>query len=233
MTKAAWRVRTSAGRELRLKADAMKKGEMDVLVSSDGFATIEQALSMTPWQKVVVDDVSLETRMLSASVETPTWQVNVTSKPIYGLVQPLVNETHTHGHWALDQKRLDLVIDGNFPQPDAHGIVGQSYRDETVRNGKLDAYGIDEFGNVDVNRTTSEGLLPPLTTSAQAEGAIEGVHKDYKLSSLWSSDFKFSKFDGAIVKPTGKVSKRMSSTSEYDGDAKRWASRWVGRKHEL
>ena len=33
-----------------------------------------------------------------------------------------------------------------------------------------------------------------MMTSAQAEGAIEGVYTDYKLPSTFSTDFKFSRY---------------------------------------
>ena len=78
----------------------------------------------------------------SVSGETDSWQVNVTARPIYGLVPPFLNETHDHGRWEQMQKRLDIEVRGSFPQLDAHGIIGQSYKDSTVRNGKLDEYGI-------------------------------------------------------------------------------------------
>ena len=183
---------------------------------------------MQPWQRLVFDDVSIETRMLTVSVESPMWTVNITSKPIYGLVQPLLNETHVHGHWQEDQRRFDILIHGTFPQPDAHGIVGQSYRDTSVRNGKLDEYGIDAFGGT-TTQPDSEGMLPPLTTSAQAEGAIEGVYTDYRLHNMWSTDFVFSKFRLAAMPTTGlgAIGKRTASTTEWDG------KRWMGTKREL
>ena len=61
-----------------------------------------------------------------------------------GLVPPLLNDTHIHGRWEEDQKRFDISIKGAFPQPDAHGVIGQSYQDTRVRNGKLDTYAIEQ-----------------------------------------------------------------------------------------
>ena len=37
-----------------------------------------------------------------------------------------------------------------------------------------------------------------ITTSAQAEGAIEGSHSDYKLKSAVSTNFKYSRFERAF-----------------------------------
>ena len=63
-----------------------------------------------------------------------------------------------------------------------HGIVGQSFSANAPRNGKVDSY-------------------PPsghLTTSAQAEGAIEGAARDYQLRSAHDTRFAFSRFDEAM-----------------------------------
>ena len=54
-------------------------------------------------------------------------------------------------------------------------------------------------------------------TSAQAEGAIDGTHIDYKLSAPFSNEFKFSRYDSAPTHMNVSVSKRMASTSEWDG----------------
>jgi len=223
MTKAAWRVRTSSGKELFIHADAMHKGELTLLVQS--LATGLKTITVTPWQRLAFDDVHIETRMLTVSVESPTWQVNITSKPIYGLVPPLFNETHVHGHWEEEQRRYDINIYGSFPQPNAHGIIGQSYRDSVVRNGKLDNYGILNFTEV-AEGVDSDGMLPPMTTSAQAEGAIEGTYTDYRLSGPMLADFVFSRYHH-IVKLPETLSKRESSTTEWDG------KRWAGKKREL
>jgi hypothetical protein len=60
MTKAAWRVRTGAGRTLLIKSDAMRKAELELTVveSIDGAGGL-QTIKMKPWQKHVFDDVSM------------------------------------------------------------------------------------------------------------------------------------------------------------------------------
>jgi hypothetical protein len=173
--------------------------------------------------------------MLTVSVRTSAWTINVTARPIYGLVQPWLNETHTHGHWAEDQLRLDIDIHGVFPQLDAHGVVGQSYRDGRVRNGRLDDYGATSVPN----QVSSDGRGPEMWTSAQAEGAIEGVYTDYQLPrNPFSTAFKYSRYDREPVMnmkgsdPAGpdapslvESTKRMSTARE------RWGA--AGRKKEL
>jgi len=60
-----------------------------------------------------------------------------------------------------------------------HGVVGQSFDGSKIAvSGKLDKY----------------GEAPAFTTSAQAEGAIEGNYKDYIMPSPFSTDFKFARF---------------------------------------
>ena len=101
MTKTIWHVRTSAGRELLVKADAMRRAnQVDVLllpkrvpgappldIPRSMSAGEVQVVEMNANQRIVLDDVAIETHTLSVSVESPAWSVNVTSKPIYGLVQ--------------------------------------------------------------------------------------------------------------------------------------------------
>ncbi len=86
-----------------------------------------------------------------------------------------------------------------------------------MRNGKLDDYGIDGFGNgIKPNVTDADGYLPPLTTSAQAEGAIEGVHSDYRLVHAYDTDFKFSRYSRAARAPPAVTKKVSSGVTEYD-----------------
>ena len=226
MTQVVWRVRTAAGRELAIKADAMMPGRVDVLLLRRTSASVApeaallgaEEISLMPWETKIIDGVHVSTRMLTVSVVTPDWSIEVTSKPIYGLVPPLANETHVHGHWEEEQRRFDIAIRGAFPQLDAHGIVGQSFRDSTRRDGALDEYGI----NVSPHTANSDGQLAPMTTAAQAEGAIDGVYTDYKLENQLSTDFVYSRFD-RVAQPrnaaTSSATSRTASTTEWDGVA--------------
>ena len=65
----------------------------------------------------------------------------------------------------------------------AHGMLGQAFGPALLGRtveGKLDNYSAAE-----------------VSTSAQAEGAIEGVYTDYKLATPFSTTFKYSRFDEA------------------------------------
>jgi hypothetical protein len=132
-------------RELLITVDSMRAGEAAVFVDLTEPKKYK-TVNMGTWQKQTFDEVRVENRMLTTSVITPLWSVNVTSKPIYALVAPftdLDDAATYHGRWSEFQRRLDISVHGFFPQPEAHGIIGQSYRDATVRNGKLDEYGIE------------------------------------------------------------------------------------------
>ena len=217
MTQAAWRIRTAAGRELVIKADAMFPGTVEVLVIPS-LVTVTQgqtpeSVTLKRWQRIAFDEVAVETRMFTVAVESLSWQVNVTSKPIYNLVPPLLNDTHVHGRWAEEQRRFDIQIQGGFPQPEAHGIVGQSFASSTVHNGQTDEYRIETAPEA----ADSSGILPEMTTRAQAEGAIAGVYTDYRLEHLLSTEFVFSRYHLNAQTAHLPLKKRMALMSDFDG----------------
>ena len=85
-----------------------------------------------------------------------------------------------------------------------HGIIGQSYDNDTVAvNGKLDDY----FDKSNV------------VTSAMAEGAIEGVADDYVVDSPHDTRFRFTRFDShGIVKPRNAslLSGRLTAAGSHE-----------------
>ena len=85
---------------------------------------------------------------------------------------------------AGPEHRLDIsfTAHGDPSRDRPHGIIGQSYATPgLVRHGKKDTY--PWAGNY--------------TTSAQAEGAIEGTASDYDMQSAHATKFTFSRFDAA------------------------------------
>ena len=126
------------------------------------------------------------------------------------------NETHWHGRWDPEQRRFDIAIRGVFPQEQAHGVIGQSYRDGTIRSGKVDEYGATSTPGL----VNGMGVAPPMTTSAQAEGAIDGTYLDYRLSSPFETYFKYSRYRASpspAVSGGGRSGRffRTASTSEW------------------
>ena len=90
---------------------------------------------------------------------------------------------------AGPEHRLDIgfTARGDAPARDKpHGIVGQSYATPGLeRHGKKDLY----------------PFSGSYTTSAQAEGAIDGTASDYQVASPYATDFAFSRFNAARGAP--------------------------------
>jgi hypothetical protein len=73
-----------------------------------------------------------------------------------------------------------------------HGIIGQSFDGSMIAvSGKQDKY----------------NDLPEFTTTAQAEGALEGKHTDYIMAAPFATDFKYSRFDAKTPIAPRDVSK--------------------------
>lgn len=73
-----------------------------------------------------------------------------------------------------------------------HGIIGQSFDGSMIAvSGKQDKY----------------NDLPEFTTTAQAEGALEGKHTDYIMTAPFATDFKYSRFDAKSPVAPRDVSK--------------------------
>ena len=113
--------------------------------------------------------------------------MNVTRHPIY-------NHVEGPSTWRFDMAMRPLDgtgFEGEFGRTSSsclpHGIIGQAYDGDSLGIG----------GKVD-NYTPVNPNIPVITTSAQAEGAIEGSHSDYKLTSAVSTDFKYTRFGRAF-----------------------------------
>jgi len=107
----------------------------------------------------------------------------------------------TDGRWTI------TAVDKEFPNPSAnpgkkllhvklepaagynvdhdptspHGIIGQSYDGDDVGVSGAE----DDYRKAAVE----------MSTTAQAEGAIEGTYEDYKMEDPFSTDFKYSRYD--------------------------------------
>ncbi len=131
------------------------------------------------------EDVSVvATSRVAVAVRAAGWEVRVSRKAIYFALP----KSNTGNYLNIDLRRMEAWADP------AHGILGQSFglnRNKT--DGKL-----DDYGNLD-----------EVTTSAQGEGAIEGVIGDYRITTPFNTTFKFSRFDA----------KRQSSGAVTDAAA--------------
>jgi len=91
-----------------------------------------------------------------------------------------------------------------------HGLIGQSWDgDQIAISGRT-----DDYYSVPAGHT--------FTTSAQAEGAIEGSYRDYQMSSPFATAFRYSRFDAKVPTPPrnasalgGARSKRVQQAGGY------------------
>lgn len=109
----------------------------------------------------------------SASFEDRGWTIRVTGRPVYDRL-------------SGPHHRLDVGFSataGAASRSLPHGIIGQSFSTppEHPRAGKLDMY-------------PREGAF---TTSAMAEGAIDGEAEAYEVGGPHETRFIFSRFDSA------------------------------------
>jgi len=104
-------------------------------------------------------------------VRAADWEIDLTRR---GLYKPQPDSKTRH---YLDVVMRPLSTKALY----SHGIIGQSFNGEArahPKEGKLDDYSAAE-----------------VTTTAQAEGAIDGVYTEYMLSGPFATNFKYSRFD--------------------------------------
>jgi len=196
MAAAYWTIRTESGKVLTIEFKSVKFDPVAV-VREKGHRDVE----VRPGQPaVVVEDVQVA--MLSAkalTVVNKKWRFSAISSP-FPFGKKLANK---------DKVLLDVAIQPLYEvEADVvapHGIIGQAYDGDTIAvSGKLDA---DRSGET--------------TTTAQAEGAIEGTWEDYIMETPFATDYKFSRFDATaaphrdVSKLTGE--KKAASTTAIAG----------------
>jgi len=103
-------------------------------------------------------------------VRAAGWEVDITRR---GLYKPMKESKTRHF--------LDMIVRHlTTAQAPVHGVIGQSFDPLHAihTDGKRDNY-----------------TAAVVTTTAQAEGAIEGVYTDYMLASPHDTEFKYSRFE--------------------------------------
>lgn len=109
-------------------------------------------------------------------LSTGLWQMSVWNKPF-------PNAAANPGK-ALLNIHVEALYDADQDRSAPHGLIGQSYDgDNAPIDGNLDSYQGKE-----------------VTTSAMAEGAIEGSAEDYELRHKFATRFKYSRFDALVAK---------------------------------
>ena len=113
-----------------------------------------------------------------------------------------VRGNHVYGWLSGPRHRLDVSFSAKgdgAARSVPHGIVGQSFSSMEPRGGKLDVY-------------PEEGEY---TTSAMAEGAIDGSAASYEVSSPFATAFAFSRFDAPV--PVEQLPSSGAATASVDG----------------
>jgi len=161
-------------------------------------------------EEITVEDVSIKLSMRKRA------QV-VTVKSTDWIIEAVAREIR----WSAitGKKQIDFTIsplrDPLSPAPNGnviapHGVIGQSYDGDNIAvDGSRDNIGdlareYARFGLSKESETTgdlSNRYRKEVTTSAMAEGAIEGLVSDYQMPNFFSTDFKFSRFDSVKAVP--------------------------------
>ena len=131
------------------------------------------------------DNVRASVDYSTLTIEADEWLVKVIGMPVYDRIDG-------------PRHRLDVTISRRVGEYEMaappHGLVGQSFDGEWhpgrvgsyPRQGKLDMY-------------PPRKVVGEFTTQAMAEGAIDGVARDYEMASNFETAFKYSSF-GALTK---------------------------------
>jgi hypothetical protein len=122
------------------------------------------------------------TKQATLYIRANGWEVNTTRKPIYDYVSG-------PNQWRFDftVRSLNDTTFAKFHKSASgtcfpHGIIGQSYDGDGVGiSGRTDDYAYNKSH-------------PVITTTAMAEGAIEGTAVEYALPDRFSTNFKYDRF---------------------------------------
>uniref|UniRef100_A0A7S4F9R6 Uncharacterized protein n=1 Tax=Chrysotila carterae TaxID=13221 RepID=A0A7S4F9R6_CHRCT len=176
MAAAYWVVRTSTGRLIKVEYDCTST--LGGVVRETGQRDIYLKKVESP---LTVDNVfiaMMESKKLVVTVDGK-WTLSASVSPI-----PFGNLAANKNKKLLDIE-IEPLYDADSDVVAPHGIIGQAYDGDDIGiHGKLDS----RHGN-------------ETTTTAQAEGAIEGLWEEYIVPSPFSTEFKYSRFDATAAKP--------------------------------
>ena len=158
-------------------------------------------------QQKICDELAISVDSSTVTFESKEWLISIIGNPVYGRIDG-------------PRHRLDISITQKVPDHlfavAPHGIIGQSYDGDGVpRKGKLDIY-------------PPRNVVANFTTSAMADGAIDGSANDYEMKSIFDTTFEFGRFGSKRDNPLPemKSSLRTSSSTEYeDNEEFEWRSR--------
>ena len=157
---------------------------------------------------VVKDGVNITaTSLTKVSITAHGWLLVFTRRSLY---KPLHGSQRNY----IDIAVRRLSTDHLEGQP-VHGVIGQvRTRDLMHVCARLYALSracaslqsFDAGHRIHADGKLDDYSVAEVTTTAQGEGAIEGVYTDYMMPSPYATEFKFSRFDAALptVASSGK-----------------------------
>jgi hypothetical protein len=178
-TEASWIVRgETSGKLYGIIAKSDNVGFQVFDIKTNTLVASKQGI----WQQWWVDGIRAYSKQATVYVRSSGWEVNVTRQPIYNYISG-------PSHWRFDisMRKLDNTFFSRYHGKSSstcypHGILGQSWDGDNIAvDGKTDSY-------------KYQASNPIITTTAQAEGAIEGVAKEYIVKSLRDPYFKYTRF---------------------------------------
>ena len=130
-----------------------------------------EKVTLGPKSQKACGDTQVSIEYSTLTMKTPEWKVTVAAQPVFDRIS---GPSH----------RLDISFESLKLDEDhlPHGIIGQSF----------DGSGIPRFGRLD--QYPDLNIPGEFTTSAMAEGAIEGVAADYEVAHKYATSFKFGRF---------------------------------------
>jgi len=175
MAAGYWVVNTKTGKTLNIEYTA-RKSDPVAIVQEEEHRDV-QVRQGTP--ALVVDDVIVSMVGKTLTVRTSKWLFTATTSSYpFGKLEANKNK-------VLLDVSVQPLYDPDTDVVAPHGILGQAYdQDKLAVDGKID------------EEKTGES-----TTTAQAEGAIEGSWEEYIVPSKFSTEFKYSRFGLAKAAP--------------------------------
>ncbi len=216
-TDVAFRVRSASGRQYGVTASASNVAFSVVDVASQ--RTVKNVVGV--WKQWWEEGLRVVMKQSTIYVRANGWEVNATRHPVYNYVAGPSKWRYDFAIRSLDDTPFEFSHGRTSPSCFPHGVIGQSWDGDNVGiNGRMDDYKYDSGHAV-------------VVTSANAEGAIEGIADDYALASPFDvSGFKYDRFDknassvcapratrwltGQRVQREGETSKTYARSLEYE-----------------
>ena len=159
--------RTALGHWFNLSVDASRLNANHYAWDFINGTCEQNRFVLGPHGRFNCDDLHVEIDYSSATIRAKGWEIDAMGQPVQ--------------NWLSGAKhRIDVgtALISNFKSKERpHGLVGQSFDGSNVpRYGRTDKY--PKSGN--------------FTTSAMAEGAIDGSEPDARVASPYAAEFKYS-----------------------------------------